>query len=154
MSGLTFSSDWADKLIAAYRAPELVHQREATLHRLCLKAGERVVDVGCGPGFLCESMAAAVGPAGRVVGIDISQDLIRFANANKTSDALDYRVGDATKLPVDTAQFDLAVSTQVLEYVADADTALAEMFRVLRPGGRAFIVDTDFDSWIVHAPDA
>jgi arsenite methyltransferase len=154
MSGLTFSSDWAEKLIAAYRAPELIRQREATLQRLNLKPGERVVDVGCGPGFLCESMAAAVGPSGRVVGIDISQDLIGFATANKTSDALDYRVGDATALPVESGQFDLTVSTQVLEYVADVDAALAEMFRVLRPGGRAFIVDTDFDSWIWHAPDA
>jgi arsenite methyltransferase len=153
MSGLAFSSEAADKLIAAYRAPELVRQREATLQRLNLKPGERVVDIGCGPGFLCESMAATVGPAGRVVGIDISEDLIRFATESKTSDTIDYRIGDATALSVETAQFDLAVSTQVLEYVTDADAALAEMFRVLRPGGRAFTVDTDFDSWIWHAAD-
>jgi arsenite methyltransferase len=153
MSGLAFSSEAAEKLIAAYRAPELIRQREATLQRLSLKPGERVVDIGCGPGFLCESMAAAVGPAGCVVGIDISDDLIRFAAGNKTGNTIDYRIGDATALPVDTAQFDLAVSTQVLEYVANADTALGEMFRVLRPGGRAFIFDTDFDSWVWHAAD-
>jgi arsenite methyltransferase len=60
MSGLTFSDDAAENLIAAYRTPDLVQQREATLQRLNLKRGERVVDIGCGPGFLCENMAAAI----------------------------------------------------------------------------------------------
>ena len=131
MSGLAFSSEAATRLIAAYRAPDLVRQRDATLQRLNLKRGERVVDIGCGPGFLCETMAAAVGPTGQVIGM-----------------------GDAAALPVDAGQFDLAVSTQVLEYVADADTALREIARVLRPGGRAFIVDTDFDTWVWYAADA
>ena len=89
MSGLAFSSDAATKLIAAYRAPDLVRQRDATLQRLGLKRGERVVDIGCGPGFLCEMMAAAVGPTGQVTGIDISEDLIRFATGNKTRDMID-----------------------------------------------------------------
>jgi len=154
MSGLAFSSDAATKLIAAYRAPDLVRQRDATLQRLGLKHGERVVDIGCGPGFLCEMMAAAVGPTGQVTGLDISEDLIRFATGNKPRHMIDYRVGDAAALPVDAGQFDVAVSTQVLEYVADTEAALREMARVLRPCGRAFIVDTDFESWVWHAGDA
>jgi 2-polyprenyl-3-methyl-5-hydroxy-6-metoxy-1,4-benzoquinol methylase len=154
MSGLTFSSDAAEKLIAAYQTPDLVRQRDATLRRLNLKPGERVIDVGCGPGFLCESMAVAVGPTGRVVGIDISEDLIDFATKHKHSDLIEYRRSNATALPAEPMQFDVAVSTQVIEYVADADAALREIARVLRPGGRAIIVDTDFDSWVWHAADA
>jgi arsenite methyltransferase len=154
MSGLAFSSDTADKLIAAYKTPDMERQRDETLRRLGLKPGERVVDIGCGPGFLCESMAVAVGPSGRVVGIDISQDLLDFATKHKSSDPVEYRAGNATALPVDAGQFDIAVSTQVIEYVADVEAALREMARVLRPGGRAFIVDTDFDSWVWHAADA
>jgi arsenite methyltransferase len=144
MAGLAFSSDVAKTLVSAYRTPDMVRQRSATLQRLHLIAGERVIDIGCGPGFLCKSMAAAVGPPGIVIGIDISEDLIDFATNQKGSDPIEYRVGNATALPVDSAQFDIAVSTQVIEYVADTDAALHEMARVVRPGGRALIVDTDF----------
>jgi arsenite methyltransferase len=85
---------------------------------------------------------------GRVVGIDISEDLINFATEHKSSESIEYRAGNATALPVDAGQFDVAVSSQVIEYVADADAALREILSVLRPGGRAVIVDTDFDSWV------
>ena len=74
MSGLEFSSDTAEKLIAAYQTMDMVRQRDATLQRLDLNPGERIIDIGCGPGFLSKDMAAAVGPTGCVVGIDISED--------------------------------------------------------------------------------
>jgi arsenite methyltransferase len=154
MSGLAFSSEAAEKLIDAYRTPDMARQRDATLQRLILTAGERVIDIGCGPGFLCQSIAAAVGPTGRVVGIDISDDMIDFATRHKGSETIEYRVGSATALPFEAAQFDVAVSAQVIEYLADANAALREIARVVRPGGRAFIVDTDFDSCVWHAADA
>ena len=84
----------------------------------------------------------------------ISEDLIAFATKHKSGESIDYRVGNATGLPVDAGQFDVAVSTQVIEYVPDTDAALREIARVLRQGGRAFIVDTDIDSWVWHAADA
>ena len=118
MSGLAFSSDAAEKLIAAYKTPDMEQQRDETLRRLDLKLGERVIDIGCGPGFLCKSMAVAVGPTGHVVGIDISQDLIDFATKHRQTDPIEYRAGDATALPAEAGQFDLAVSTQVIEYLS------------------------------------
>jgi arsenite methyltransferase len=154
MSVLTFSNDAAEKLIAAYSSADLVRQRDATLQRLNLRPGEHVIDIGCGPGFLCESMAAAITPTGRVVGIDISDDLINFATDHKSGEPIEYRAGNATALPIDAGQLDVAVSAQVIEYVADADAALREISRVLRPGGGTFIVDTDFDSWVSHAANA
>ena len=154
MSGISYDQDRADKLVAAYVAPDMVRQRDATLARLQPRPGEHILDIGSGPGFLCESIAAVVGPAGRVVGVDISEDLIRFAVGHKSKGCIDYRLGDALALPFEEAAFDAAVSTQVIEYIADVDAALREMARVLRPGGRGFIVDTDFDSLVWHAADA
>jgi ubiquinone/menaquinone biosynthesis C-methylase UbiE len=154
MTGLAFSNDAAEKLIAAYSTRDLRKQRDETLQRLGLTPGERVIDIGCGPGFLCESMAAAIAPTGCVLGIDISEDLINFATKHKSVEHIEYRIGNATGLPVDAGQFDVAVRTQVIEYVTDTDAALREIARVLRPCGRAFIVDTDFGSWVWQAADA
>ncbi len=61
--------------------------------------------------------------------------------------------GDVARLPYPDARFDVAVCTQVYEYVADVDRALAELNRVLRPGGRAVIVDTDWESCVWHSSD-
>ena len=62
----------------------------------------------------------------------------------------EFQRADATKLPYSDDSFDAAVSTQVYEYVADVPTALAELHRVLYPGGRAVVVDTDYGSLVIH----
>jgi len=154
MSSISYSAEAAQTLVAIYSTPDVVAQREATTRRLALKLGERVIDVGCGPGFLCESMAADVGATGQVLGIELSEDLVRFATGRKSRTWIDYRPGDAVKLDVPSASFDAFVSTQVVEYVPDADAALREMYRVLRPGGRGMLVDTDWDTVIWHSGDA
>jgi ubiquinone/menaquinone biosynthesis C-methylase UbiE len=76
MSGLEFTKDAARRLESQYLTRDMVAQRAETIRWLALSRGERVLDVGCGPGFLCESMAEIVGSDGAVVGIDISNDLI------------------------------------------------------------------------------
>jgi arsenite methyltransferase len=153
MSGISYSAEAAQTLVALYSTPDVVAQREATTRRLALKPGEQVIDIGCGPGFLCESMATDVGATGRVLGIELSEDLVRFATGRKSRPWIDYRPGDATTLDVPTASFDAVVSTQVVEYVPDADAALREMYRVLRPGGRGILVDTDWDTVIWYSSD-
>jgi arsenite methyltransferase len=153
MSGISYSAEAAQTLVAIYSTPDVVAQREATIRRLALKLGEQVIDVGCGPGFLCESMAADVGATGRVVGIELSEDLVRFATRRKGQPCIDYRLGDAARLDISSASFDVVVSTQVVEYVPNADAALHEMYRVLRPGGRGILVDTDWDTVIWHSRD-
>jgi ubiquinone/menaquinone biosynthesis C-methylase UbiE len=154
LSAISFSKEAAQKLVAIYSTPDVAAQREAVLRRLALKMGERVIDVGCGPGFLCESMAAQVTAAGQVLGIDLSDDLVRFAIERKRRSWIDYRAGDAVELDVPSGSFDVAVSTQVIEYVPDADAAIREFYRVLRRGGRGVIVDTDWDTAVWHAEDA
>jgi len=104
--------------------------------------GDAVIDIGCGPGFLCEQMADAVGNTGRVLGIDISEDLLAVARARNTREWLTYEPSDAAALGAPDRSFDVTVSIQVHEY---PDQAIAEMFRVLKPGGRALIMNTDWD---------
>ena len=134
-----FGGAAARKLEAAYLTPDVVEQRRATLQALALRPGERVLDVGSGPGLLSADMAEVVGLAGHVIGIDVSDAMLalgqrRCANIGETG-RLSFIKADATALPFPDAAFDAAVSIQVYEYVADLPNALAELYRVLRPGG-------------------
>ena len=150
-----FNEEAAQRTERIYSSPDVVAQREATLRSLALAAGERVLDIGCGPGYLAASMGAAVGPQGHVEGVDGSESMLALARSRCAGQPwVEFQLGDATSLPFDDHAFDVAVSTQVLEYVAEIDTALAQIHRVLRPGGRAIIVDTDWDSLVWHSGDA
>jgi arsenite methyltransferase len=144
MSGLEFADEAARQLEKAYLTRDVIAQRSETIRHLNLSPGERVLDIGCGPGFLCESIGEIVGPKGTIVGIDISADLIARCNGRKTSTCLSYEVGDATKLNQPNASFDVVVCTQVAEYVTDIDRVFSEALRVLKPNGRTVFVATDW----------
>ena len=88
--------------------------------------GSRVLDVGCGPGFLCESMAGGVGRGGTVTGIDLSGDLIARCRRRNPPDWLSYAVADATEIAQPDGSFDVITCTQVAEYIPDVDRALSE----------------------------
>ena len=75
MTGLEFTSEAAKQLEKVYLTTDIIAQRSETIRQLNLSSGESVLDVGCGPGYLCESMGEIVGRHGAVVGIDISSDL-------------------------------------------------------------------------------
>ena len=153
MSTLKFTQEAARQLEELYRTRDVVAQRAATMEKLSIKPGERVIDIGCGPGFLSEDIAECTGPAGLVLGVDISADLIALCKARSEAPSLNYVVGDATELGVAGESFDVAVCTQVAEYVPDVQKVLAEMYRVLRPGGRGTIVATDWDTVAWHSSD-
>jgi arsenite methyltransferase len=156
-AGSVFDQDASRKLEATYQTPDVIAQRAATLDALALQAGERVVDVGSGPGLLAAEMAAQVGPAGRVIGLDLSDSMLALSRQRfgdlATGECLRFLKADAARLPFADHRFDVAVSTQVYEYVPDVPAALAELYRVLRPGGRVLILDTDWDSIVWAAGD-
>lgn len=151
MSGLEFTKEAAKRLEKTYLTKDVVAQRLETIRQLSLSRGERVLDIGCGPGYLCESMGEIVGHDGAVVGIDTSTDLIALCNRRKASTSLSYAIGDATKVNQADASFDVVVCTQVAEYVPDVDRVLSEAFRVLKPGGRTIFVATDWDAVVWHS---
>src|SRR5688572_16496878 len=154
MSDLRFDEEATKGLLALYITPDVIAQREQFLRALEPSVGERVQDVGSGPGLLAAAIAEATGPSGRVSGIDISEPLLSIAKAHCSHLSwVDFRQADATQLPFPDHAFDAAIATQVLEFVRDVDAVLSEVHRVLRPGRRVVIVDTDWDSIVWHSPN-
>ena len=155
MGGIVaFEGAAAKSLERTYLLPDLVAQRSRVMARLAPKSGERVLDVGVGPGLLALQLAQAVGPEGQVVGIDVSADMLAIAAARLEGIAhVCCQRGDAEALDFPDGAFDAAVSTQVHEYVADVPRSLAELRRVLKPGGRLLILDTDWRSLVWHSSD-
>lgn len=151
---LDFDDDGARLIERVYATPDVAGQRAEVLARLAPRGGERILDVGSGPGYLVASLGAAVGPGGAVHGLDPSPAMNGLARA-RTFELPWVRIdeGDAAALPYDDGTFDAAVSTQVYEYVPDVPAALVELRRVLRPGGRVLVLDTDWDSVVWHTAD-
>ena len=109
-----------------------------------LKPGERVVDCGSGSGADSLIAAQMVGPNGRVIGVDMTPEMLSKARRNAIEARLtnvEFREGYLESLPVPDAWADVVISNGVLNLVPDKDAALLEMYRVLKPGGRVQIAD-------------
>ncbi len=107
-------------------------------------AGERIVDLGAGSGFDSLLAAAATGPAGQVVGIDMTMPMIdkaRTAARSAGVDNVEFRHGYLEDVPVADDWADVVISNGVINLCPDKDTVLAEIRRVLRPGGRLQFAD-------------
>lgn len=105
---------------------------------------DRVVDVGSGGGFDCFVAAHLVGPGGRVVGVDMTAEMLAKSRATARQlglDHVEFREGIAEALPVDDGWADLVISNGVLNLVADKAGVFDEIVRVLRPGGRLQYAD-------------
>lgn len=148
-----FDERAASTLTAVYLTPDVVAQREKLVSLLAPQPGERALDIGCGPGLTTEALAVAVGAQGRVSGVDIAPPMLAIAQRRCASLAqVSFELADVNRLPYADASFDVALASQVYEYVDAIDAALVELARVIRPGGRAVLVDTDWESavWASH----
>lgn len=138
----------------AYLTPDIVRQRMATLDALQLRASEKVLDIGCGTGLLAYDMAQQVGEDGEILGLDLSEDMLQFAH-KRCADMPQARFnqGDCLSLPVAADHFDAVVCTQVLLYVDQVNDALKEFHRVLKPGGRLVVLETDWRGAVLNSTD-
>lgn len=154
MTSFEFDATAAKALESGYQNPDAIRRRSRVLELLDLRSGERVLDIGCGPGFLAAEMAVAVGERGRVHCIDNSAAMRALANERCAGrPQVTIEEGDATKLYVGSECFDAAVSVQVHEYLADAASSLVGVAQALRSGGRALVVATDWDSLVWNSSD-
>lgn len=109
-----------------------------------LKRGERVVDLGSGSGFDCFIAAGQVGPPGRVVGVDMTEEMLDRSRAAATAMSLrnvEFRQGVIEDLPVEDSSADVVISNGVINLCADKRQVFAEVMRVLKPGGRLQFAD-------------
>ena len=154
MSQLQFDSATAKALERAYHKRDMVRRRRLVREALAAAPGERILDIGCGPGFYVRELLDVVGETGSVVAVDASPDMLALARARCEGHSnVTFEHGNATALPVDDGGFDAALCVQVMEYVPDPPAALAEIHRALRPGGRAVIWDTDWATAWWHSAD-
>jgi arsenite methyltransferase len=154
VSQLEFDRRLVDRLERLYATRDVLRRRGLVRAALGAQRGDRVLDVGCGPGFYVTELLEVVGSDGWVVGVDASADMLAVAAERAQGhDNVEFLEADATSLPVANASFERALCVQVLEYVRDVSAALGEMYRALRPGGRVVVWDVDWATVSWHALD-
>jgi ubiquinone/menaquinone biosynthesis C-methylase UbiE len=104
-----------------------------------LRPGERVLDVACGTGLISRLAAEQVGAAGTVTGVDIAPDMIEVAKTVQSPATVDWKVADATTLPIPDASIDVVLCQMGLMFMENRAAAVAEMRRALVPSGRIAI---------------
>lgn len=109
-----------------------------------IKKGEIVLDLGCGAGFDCFLALKKVGDTGKVIGVDMTEEMISKAseNANKYGfDNMEFRLGDIDQLPVESDSIDVIISNCVINLAPDKSKVFEEAYRVLKTKGRMYISD-------------
>ena len=154
MTQLAFDEDVARQIEALYLTRDAARRRRLVREALGAQPGDRVLDVGCGPGFYCLEIAEEVGSDGRVVGIDAAEPMLDLARTRcEAFGNVSFKRGDIMSIPVESESFDRAICVQVLEYVEPATAALSEIQRTLCPGGRVVIWDIDWGTVVWHSSD-
>lgn len=139
----------------SHAQPTAQSYKQAIMEQLAVKIGAAILDVGCGTGQDALALAQAVGPQGRVIGIDNSETMLQEARARATQAQLpvEYVLADATHLPFADASFDGCQASRVFGHVREPKLAVAEMVRVARPGARVVVADGDMDLIAIDIPD-
>ncbi len=134
------------------RQADIRRLRNEALTALQLTRGQKVLDLGCGIGGATFPVADITGPTGLAAGVDISSAMIEVATKRAAGRAgMEFRVGEASAIPYPDKYFDAVRCERVFLYLPDRLGAIHEMQRVVKPGGRIVLLDTDLDSTAVYS---
>jgi SAM-dependent methyltransferase len=144
------AGDFIDRLDRMHRVEDVRAYKVRSFEALRLFPGARVADIGCGAGDDAAQLAALVGPEGLVTGVDASEAMIgEAAKRLAGTPALNFAVAPVEHLPFEDGSLDAIRADRLLIHVADPGEAIAEMLRVLKPGGRIALSEPDIlGSWI------
>ena len=144
-----------DTMDATARWPATLRLRAWEREHLRLVEGQRLLDVGCGLGEAALALADDLGDTGEIVGVDVSAEMLRVARANADAARCRVRfaVGDACALNEPNGCFDAVRAERTLQWIAQPLVAVAEMARVVRPGGRISLIDTDWSTLAIEVGD-
>ena len=147
----------AATLEARGRTPTQARLRRRFLRFVPIRAGDAVLEVGCGTGVVLRDIAGIVGRRGTVVGVDASRTILATARTLCRSAArgprVTLRLADGATLPFRAGRYDAALAITVILHVADPLAVVREMARVVRRGGRVALQDQDFGAIAVTHPD-
>ena len=148
-----FDETTAQQLSMIYQTEDIKEMQRQYRVWFDPRPGERILDVGCGTGVNAQAIAKLVGPAGKVIGIDNSEAMLKLAREKAAAPNVEYQLKAVEEMDFPENTFDGVVCTQVLGYLADPVSVIRNLLRVAKPTGRVFIAETDWDSLAYNIPD-
>jgi ubiquinone/menaquinone biosynthesis C-methylase UbiE len=153
VAGFRFDEKTAQQLSMIYQTEDIKEMQRQYRAWFDPKPGERILDVGCGTGVNVLAISKLVGAAGKVVGIDNSPAMLDIARDKASAENIEYRLMAVEEMDFPDNSFDGVVCTQVLGYVEDPVAVIRSLLRVVKPTGRVFVAETDWDSLAYTIPD-
>ena len=135
------------------RNEDIMAMKRRTYELLTAKAGQRILEVGCGTGDDARQIAQMISPGGSLVAIDKSEALIGEAQrrSERQSDSIDFVVGDANELNLESATFDACRIERTLIHIPEPSAAVSEMVRVLHSGGKLVAYEPDLETYVIDS---